>query len=97
MNAKLSSSINSQPDDDSPEWLTEDFQQARHAADVLPEILGTDQAQILLTRGRPKSCNPKVAVTIRYDAEIIATFRATGPGWQTRMNSALREWLAMRP
>jgi len=48
------------------------------------------------TRGRPKSSNPKVALTIRYDAEVIESFRATGPGWQTRMNSALREWLTLK-
>lgn len=48
----------------------------------------------LVRRGRPKSASPKVALTVRYDADIIAAFRATGPGWQTRMNDALRQWLA---
>lgn len=86
----------SQPDDDNPEWLAEDFQQARSATDVLPEILGKENASALLVRGRPKSSNPKIALTIRYDAEIIESFRATGPGWQTRMNSALREWLTLK-
>jgi uncharacterized protein (DUF4415 family) len=37
------------------------------------------------------------AVTIRYDADIIAAFKATGAGWQTRMNDALREWLGAHP
>jgi uncharacterized protein (DUF4415 family) len=35
-----------------------------------------------------------VQLTVRYDADIVAAFRATGPGWQTRMNTALRDWLA---
>lgn len=43
--------------------------------------------------GRPKLEHPKEQVSIRYDADILATFRASGPGWQTRMNDALREWL----
>lgn len=99
MNAKSGSSASkaaSQPDDANPEWLAEDFQHARSAADVLPEIMGKEHAHALLTRGRPKSRNPKVALTIRYDAEIVESFRATGPGWQTRMNAALREWLTLQ-
>lgn len=43
--------------------------------------------------GRPKLEHPKVAVTIRYDAEIVERFRSGGDGWQTRMNDALRDWL----
>ncbi|HVW50060.1 MAG TPA: BrnA antitoxin family protein [Trinickia sp.] len=43
--------------------------------------------------GRPKLEHPKIALTVRYDADIIERFRATGEGWQTRMNNALREWL----
>ncbi|WP_068857905.1 BrnA antitoxin family protein [Perlucidibaca aquatica] len=99
MNAKSSTSASkaaSQPDETNPEWMADDFQHARRAEDVLPEILGKEQASVLLTRGRPKSSNPKVALTIRYDAEVIESFRATGPGWQTRMNSALREWLTLK-
>ncbi|NLC34890.1 MAG: BrnA antitoxin family protein [Alcaligenaceae bacterium] len=43
--------------------------------------------------GRPRLSTPKVAVTIRYDADIIKAFKAGGPGWQTRMNDALHSWL----
>ena len=35
----------------------------------------------------------KQALTVRYDADIVAAFKATGKGWQTRMNEALRDWL----
>jgi uncharacterized protein (DUF4415 family) len=45
-------------------------------------------------RGRPKSDSPKTSTTIRLDADIIDRFRAGGPGWQSRINTALREWLA---
>jgi uncharacterized protein (DUF4415 family) len=50
-------------------------------------------AQMRRRAGRPKLEHPKVAVTIRYDAEIIERFRNSGDGWQTRMNNALRDWL----
>jgi uncharacterized protein (DUF4415 family) len=37
---------------------------------------------------------PKEQVAIRLDREVLGAFRAGGPGWQTRMNAALKEWLA---
>jgi len=43
--------------------------------------------------GRPLSDRPKQQVTLRLDADVIEHFRATGPGWQTRINAALRECL----
>ena len=50
-------------------------------------------AQMKRRGGRPRLAHPKEAVTVRYDADIIERFRASGDGWQTRMNSALRDWL----
>ncbi|MCZ2897315.1 BrnA antitoxin family protein [Burkholderia thailandensis] len=44
-------------------------------------------------RGRPPLEAPKVQLTVRYDVDIVDAFKATGEGWQTRMNDALREWL----
>lgn len=41
--------------------------------------------------GRPKKDARKEAVSIRLDAEVLAHFRATGPGWQSRINDALRK------
>ena len=46
-----------------------------------------------LRRGRPPAAITKQALTVRYDADVVAAFKAMGPGWQTRMNAALREWL----
>lgn len=43
--------------------------------------------------GRPKSPRTKVSTTIRLDQEVIDAFRAEGPGWQSRINAALRDWL----
>jgi len=43
--------------------------------------------------GRPAGSGNKEQVAIRFDKDVLSSFRATGPGWQTRMNDALREWL----
>ena len=43
--------------------------------------------------GRPAGSACKEQVAIRFDREVLAAFQATGPGWQTRMNEALRDWL----
>ena len=44
-------------------------------------------------RGRPPSGVTKEQVAIRFDRDVLSAFRAAGPGWQTRMNDALRDWL----
>lgn len=44
-------------------------------------------------RGRPAGSGTKEQVAIRFDNDVLAAFRAAGPGWQTRMNAALRDWL----
>jgi len=40
-------------------------------------------------RGRPKSVNKKILVSVRYSPEVIAYFRSTGEGWQARMDGVL--------
>jgi uncharacterized protein (DUF4415 family) len=50
------------------------------------------QAGKLIRRGgRPKKSTPKEAVSIRLDADVVAHFREEGPGWQSRINAALRK------
>ncbi len=46
-------------------------------------------AAVLKALGRPKSANPKQLLTLRLPPEVIARWRATGPGWQTRMAQRL--------
>ncbi len=41
-------------------------------------------------RGRPRSATRKVPLKLRLDPDVVKAFRATGPGWQSRMNAALR-------
>jgi uncharacterized protein (DUF4415 family) len=44
-------------------------------------------------RGRPAGSGTKQQVAIRFDRDVLAALRATGPGWQTRVNEAMREWV----
>lgn len=45
-------------------------------------------------RGRPKSSSKKRLVSVRYSPEVIEFFKATGEGWQARMDGVLREYVA---
>ena len=45
-------------------------------------------------RGRPKSANKKLLVSVRYSPEVIAYFRSTGEGWQARMDGVLSEYVS---
>jgi uncharacterized protein (DUF4415 family) len=62
----------------------------RPAHEVHPELA----AASLRRRGRPRSPAPKQQVTLRLDADVIARLRASGAGWQARVNELLRRWLA---
>ena len=42
----------------------------------------------------PQLAPTKLPVTVRYNPEVVAYFKATGAGWQTRMNDALCDWVA---
>ncbi|CBL44706.1 probable phage associated protein [gamma proteobacterium HdN1] len=41
----------------------------------------------------PQKASRKVAVSIRFSPDVVEHFRATGAGWQTRMDAALKDWL----
>jgi uncharacterized protein (DUF4415 family) len=66
--------------------------------DDAPELTDAffDQAEIregeeVLRRGRPPLLNPKQAVKLRLDADVLAAYRKIGRGWQTRINADLRK------
>jgi uncharacterized protein (DUF4415 family) len=44
-------------------------------------------------RGRPKSENAKQLVSVRYSQEVLAFFKSTGEGWQSRMDEVLRNYV----
>jgi len=72
--------------DDNPEWTEADFAASRSAQELPPEIL----AQFKNKPGRPRSENPKIPVKLRLDDDVVTALRATGPGWQTRVNDMLK-------
>jgi uncharacterized protein (DUF4415 family) len=73
-------------DRDNPEWTVADFRRARPAREVLPRIFGASNArEMLRPRGRPKSKAPRASISLRLPQDVLARWKATGPGWQTRM------------
>ena len=78
--------------------LRESLDQAKRgefAAVHTPEMIEGYQ-KAAAARGRPvgtTKANTKQAVTVRYSPDVLAAFKATGKGWQTRMDDALRDWL----
>lgn len=73
-------------DPDSPDWTAEDFARAKPASELPDHI----RAAFPRTRGRQKAAT-KVPVSIRLSPEVIEHFKAGGPGWQSRIDEALRK------
>lgn len=75
------------------ELTNEDFARMRPACDVLPQILDSGLAGDAL---QPRSAKRvKKLLSVRYSQEVVDFFRATGPGWQRRMDEALKEWIVL--
>lgn len=73
-------------DPDNPEWTKDDFAKAAG-----PESLSTlEQAAFPRTRG-PQKTPKKEPISLRVDTDVLMRYRATGPGWQGRMNTVLRK------
>lgn len=76
-------------DDENPEWTAEDFARAVPFSSLPKSLQTTLTAR---TRG-PQKTPIKERITIRLSPEVVAPFRATGAGWQTRLDAALKDWL----
>ncbi|MEM7209074.1 MAG: BrnA antitoxin family protein [Pseudomonadota bacterium] len=72
------------------ELSSDDMRHFEPAHALIPEIV----EEFKRARGRPKSDNPKVSVTLRLDAQIIEHFKSGGKGWQTRINQVLKQSLS---
>ena len=72
------------------ELTSADFAAAKPAAEVVPELVATQQR----ARGRPKAEATKSSTTLRLDPEVIAFFKRNGRGWQTRLNDVLKAYVA---
>ena len=73
---------------DNPEWTKADFAKAGRPNAVLPaDVLA---AFPLTTRGAQKTPT-KVPLSIRLSPEVVAHYKGTGPGWQTRIDEDLKK------
>jgi uncharacterized protein (DUF4415 family) len=77
-------------DKDNPPLNAETLARMRPARDVVPDIVRA--AKI----GRPKSEHPKEAIKLRLDYDLLVHFRASGAGWQTRINDTLRRAVRLK-
>ena len=69
---------------DNPEWTRNDFAKAKRLDEILPDL-----ARTIRRRGKQKAPT-KQAVSIRLDADVLKAYKATGAGWQSRINDDLR-------
>ena len=77
--------MTSKPDPENPEWTEEMFARSKGPDSLPPKMLAAFKNR----GGRPRGSN-KQAVSLRLDRDVITKFKATGPGWQSRINEALR-------
>ena len=82
----------SRPDAENPEWTAEDFRRARPALEVLPKEAVEAIRRYRGQRG-PQKSPTKELISLRVDRDVVAAYRATGAGWQTRASEALRAYV----
>lgn len=73
---------------DNPELTAEDIAKAKPFGEVFPDLAAT-----IRRRGSQKTPT-KVSTTLRLSPEVVDHFRATGRGWQSRIDDALRDWIS---
>lgn len=76
-----------------PIWKDPD--EAPELTDAWFESADLSEGGKVIRRGRPKSQNPKKAISLRVDADVLDRYKALGPGWQVRMNAALRKAIGL--
>jgi uncharacterized protein (DUF4415 family) len=75
------------PDAENPEWTREELARAKPAGEVFPAAVFADAPP---KRGRgPQAAPTKQLVSLRLDRDTVETYRATGRGWQARINDDL--------
>lgn len=77
--------------DESPEWTDENFARAKPFKEMFPEQYASWKKN---KGGRPPVEQPKVHIGFRLAADVVEGVRATGPGYNARVEKVLREALA---
>jgi uncharacterized protein (DUF4415 family) len=79
-------------DDDNPEWTKADFAKAtKFPRGVKLKDLKPGELERILGRRGPQKAPTKIPVSIRLSPDVISHFKAKGPGWQSRIDDALRK------
>jgi uncharacterized protein (DUF4415 family) len=71
------------------ELMQDDYNDAKPFSTLPPSL----QSKLTSLRGRPKAAVTKERISIRLSPEVVEQFRASGNGWQTRIDTALKDWL----
>ena len=80
------------PDKENPEWTREDFARAtRFPAGVRLKDMRPAQLASLVGKRGPQKAPTKIPVSIRLSPEVVQHFKAKGPGWQSKIDAALRK------
>jgi len=101
MSEKLQNTAHTWVDpDDAPELTDEFFENGTWQ--LGDKLISRTEAQTMLAkrRGRPLGsvkADSKVAIKLRVDPQLLAQFKATGNGWQTRIHEAMQEWIKSHP
>ena len=82
-------------DHDNPVWTKDDFERASGPG-ALSAVELAAFPRTAAKLGRPKLAASKTPVKLRLDPDVIEAFKSEGPGWQTRINAALREVVEKR-
>ena len=90
-NARINRRISLDPDN--PEWTNANFARAKPAREVLPSRLYQAAVKRYRDQRGPQKAPVKKPVTLRLDADVLASYKATGAGWQTGINEVLRRAL----
>lgn len=83
--AEIQRQIAEDPDD--AEATDEELAQAKPFAEAFPELAES----IRRARGRPPVESPRQQISIRLDPDVVEKFKATGKGWQSRINEVLKQ------
>lgn len=86
--AEIQRQIAEDPDDE--DITIEQMAQAKPFREAFPELAASID-RVKASRGRPALAVTKQSVTIRLDPDVIAKFKATGKGWQSRVNEVLKQ------
>ena len=79
------------PDKDNPEWSEKEIRDARPLMEMLPRETAAAVRRYRGQRG-PQQNPTKELISLRVDRDVVAAYRATGSGWQTRANEALKAY-----